>query len=175
MPGWNETMSRWGWMWWAPPGFVMVGTSFLVLGVLQRRIEEAWEELAAAYPDDVAGLARTFGQYLATAHPEVRAHHGERRVEFAAGPEDRLVLETDEPLRTSRGWGGAHLQGWRGGRRVALPGADLYLTFARGLHPEWVARWPGIPPRRALVNDAFVAHVAGMVFGPPAPGAAGTV
>jgi hypothetical protein len=87
MPGFQDTMTRWGWMWWAPPGFVMVGTSFLVLGVLQRRIEEAWDELAGAYSDDVAGLGRAFGQYLAAHHPDVQSHHGQARVEFAAGSE----------------------------------------------------------------------------------------
>ena len=173
MAGWSDTMTRWGWMWWAPPGFVMVGTSFLVLGGLQRRIEEAWEELAAAYPDDVAALGRGFGQYLAAHHPAVRSHHEEKIVAFAGEAGARLVIEMDEPVRSRRGWGGAHLRAWRGGVPVALPGRDLYLTFARGLHPEWVARWPGPVPRRALVNDAFIAHIAERVFGSPAAGPGG--
>jgi len=132
----------------------------------QQRIDSAFDELAAAYTDDVEQLERTFGVYLRSRHPQVAAAHGKDRLEFRDDAQSRLVLQLQEPVRTPLGWGGARLQGWRQGQVVALPASDLFLTFARGLHPEWVAHWPtGWRRRLAVVNDSFVAHAADSVFG----------
>jgi hypothetical protein len=144
----------------------MVGLYSLTMARLQARIDAAWDELAAAYPDDLEALERSFGLHLRARYPAVRSQHSPGRVEFAdrsAG--GRLVLDLGEPVRTRRGWGGARLSAWRGDRAVRLPGGLLYLTFARGLRPEWVAAWPGFPPRMAVVNEAFVAHAAAATFG----------
>ncbi len=165
--------SRWGWLWWAPPGFVMVDIFFIMMAPLQRRIDKAWDELAGAYRDDLEDLERTFGLHLRSRYPQVRSKHEKGFLHYVDGEGNRLTLELAEATRNRHGWGGARLRGWRHGREVSLPGGHLYLTFARGLHPEWVALWTRFPWRRVVVvNDAFVAHTAATVFGNGSPAGA---
>lgn len=160
-------------LWGAPPGYVLIVVSLSLQARAQRRIDDGFDELAGAYADDVEHLERTFGLYLRDHHPRVAAAHGKDRLEFRDDGGASLVLELTEPLRGPLGWGGARLQGWRQGKRVALPATDLFLTLARGLHPEWVAHWPGAWRRRlAVVNEQFIAHAAELIFGPPSPTAA---
>ena len=132
-----------------------------------RLMAERWESLVETYPDQVEELAVVFGTVLRGRHPDVAAHHRRDRLEFAHQDGSSLLLEIGEPLRAPLGWGGVRLTARRPGGEVRLPARDLFLTFARGGQPEWVARLGGFPLHRAALVDAAVAeHLSDLVFGP---------
>ncbi len=140
----------------------------------KRLADARWERLVEAYPDHLEALEVTFGHFLRENLPDVRSNHSKERLSYEADGV-RLEMGLNEPVRRPLGWGGVQLRGWRAETPVALPVSDLFLTLARGSHPEWVGRLSGFPVHRlAMVDDAMVTHVCRAVFAPPeTPAASG--
>ena len=152
-----------------PAGWVLVYLGFAAARANRLR-EARWESLVETYPDHVEQLGVTFGKLLRVHYPQVMSHHRRDRLEFNdAAADTTLALRINEPLRSGLGWGGASLEATRGGAALSLPVRQLFLCFARGHEPEWVARMSGFPfHRAAVVNETVAAHVAARVFGAPA-------
>lgn len=125
-----------------------------------------WEHLVETYGERIDELEVQFGRYLRENWPAVRSKHDKQVLRFLDDDHDqRLEFHLDDPVRRPLGWGGARLQAWRGEHEVRLPVQDLFLTFARGGMPEWVAQVQGWPVHRmAVANNALVAHVCQTAF-----------
>jgi hypothetical protein len=136
---------------------------------LQQMEARHWDELAAAYPDELEALRTLWGQEARARYPQVAVQRG-RGGGLCLGDEARyLRLETGEPVRTPHGWGGARIAVARPGDRPHRP-ALLLLTFARGWHPEWLATSHHLlEPSFVLVDAPFVRQTLDAVFraGPP--------
>ncbi len=156
-----------------PPGWVVIS---LAVGAARanRLMAEHWESLVETYPDQVEHLAVLFGSVLRRTNPDAAARHRRDRLEFGRSEDGLLALAIGEPLRGALGWGGAAIEARRAGSALRLPVQELFLAFARGAQPEWVARLGGFPLHRAVVvEERVVGHLARLVFGPPAGAAPG--